>query len=133
MRLNEVSDPFKSTARLLPSVIYILIELIVCLLIGLYVILLGSRVKLYDGLRTLVLKYKAVNNVTFFSINKTIIYQVTMNIEDVSILRKIWYFCAYIIPGCCENFFYQIQSAHKNWIFSEINLVVSLQLVLLLL
>ena len=56
IKLNEVSAPFKSRTRLLPSGIYILIELIDCLLIGLYVILLGSRVNLYDGLRTLVLK-----------------------------------------------------------------------------
>ena len=54
MRLNEVSAPFKYTTRLLPSLIYIFIEPIMFLLTGLYLILLGSTVKLYDGLKTLV-------------------------------------------------------------------------------
>ena len=40
--------------RLLPSLIYILIEPIMFLLTGLYVILLGSTGKLYDGRKTLV-------------------------------------------------------------------------------
>ena len=60
---------------------------------------------------------KAVYNVTLFSINKTIIYQVTMYVQYISVLRQIWYFCAYILPGCCEDFFCQTQSDHKNWIW----------------
>ena len=52
--MNEVSAPCKSTRRLLPSVTYILTEPIMFLLTGLYVILISSRVKLYDGRKTLV-------------------------------------------------------------------------------
>ena len=54
MKMNDVSAPCKSTRRLLPSVTYILTEPIMFLLTGLYVILIRSRVKLYDGRKTLV-------------------------------------------------------------------------------
>ena len=65
---KDVSAPLRSTILLFPSVMYILIVLIVFLLIGLmYVTLLGSRVKLYDGRNTLV--EKTVNNIRFFTIN----------------------------------------------------------------
>ena len=69
---------------------------------------------------------KAVYNVTLFSINKTIIYQVTMYVQYISVLRQIWYFCAYILPGCCEDFFIKLNRIIKIG-FGEINLVVSLQ------
>ena len=54
MRLNEVSAPCKFTRHLLPSVTYIPTEPFMFLLTELYVILKSSRVKLYDGRKTLV-------------------------------------------------------------------------------
>ena len=53
---KAVSAPLRSIIRRLPSVMCILIVLILFLFIGLKVTLLGSMVKLYDGLNTLVLK-----------------------------------------------------------------------------
>ena len=49
-----------------------------------------------------------------------------MNIEDILFLRKIWYFYAYITPGCCQNLFIKSNQLIKTG-FGEIKLVVSLQ------
>ena len=57
-KINEkdVSAPFRSRNLLFPSVTHILIDEIEVLLTGLNVTRRGSKVKLYDGFSTLVLK-----------------------------------------------------------------------------
>ena len=53
---KAVSAPFRFSNLLFPSVTHILIDEIVILLTGLNVTRRGSKVKLYDGFSTLVLK-----------------------------------------------------------------------------